>query len=191
MVTITSLRPAGDTFDPTLKNKIKPNFYFTCASFRNYIEGHHEDHEKVSDYKHIAFLTLWLSHFVFCSSSLQMVKKFIAFPTQVHEGRNIYHSKLILAYRYESLGLVYFGLKSITHPYDKLLFSGPMWLLQLWLNATFEPYLNLTIPYDLARKVEDRRVQGTRISFLTPEYTGVCKTSILTLRPLMQFHHKH
>lgn len=55
---ITGLRPTVDIFDHTLKNYIKPNFSFTHASFNPYIQVHYDQTEEVSDYEHIAFLTL-------------------------------------------------------------------------------------------------------------------------------------
>lgn len=59
---VTSLRLTWDTFDPSLKNQTKPNFSLTRPGFSNYIEDQHKDHhEEVSDYKHIAFLTLAIS----------------------------------------------------------------------------------------------------------------------------------
>lgn len=70
MALIYGLRPTCDTFNPTLKSKIKPKFLFTQSGFDNYIEDHHEDTIEVFDYEHISFLTLWLSHFIFCSGSL-------------------------------------------------------------------------------------------------------------------------
>ena len=66
-------------------------------------------------------------------------------------------------------------------PYHKheagsnLLLAGPYWLLQLWLNATFEPSLqtsgnvNKEDPMIAARSIE-----GTRLLLLTPsEYMNL------------------
>lgn len=97
---ITALWPTGETFNLTLKHDIKPNFTFDHTSFRNYIKDHHEKTEEVSDYEHIAFLTLQLSHFIFCSISLQVAKKFILLATQIHDKKDIYLSKMILCCLY-------------------------------------------------------------------------------------------
>lgn len=83
-VLIPGLRPTGETSNPTIKNQIKLNFTFDHPSFNNYIKDYHDKTEEVSNYEHIAFLTLWLSHFTFCSSSLQVAKKFIPLATQIH-----------------------------------------------------------------------------------------------------------
>lgn len=169
VVVITSLRPTGDTFDPTLKNKIKPNFYFTYAGFNAYIYYQHDQAEEVSDSEHISFLTLWISHFILCSSSLQLTKKFITLATQIHKGRNACLIKVILGSLYDSLGLASLELKSITNSKETLLIFGHIWLLQLWLSATFEPSLKVTILSDLARHVEDRRVKGIMLALMTLE----------------------
>lgn len=47
---------------------------------------------------------------------------------------------MILAYLYESLGESVDLLKSYEAG-SILFFAGPLWLLQLWLNATFEASL--------------------------------------------------
>ena len=87
VVVIIGIRTTRETFDPSLKDKTKTNFSFTRPSYSNYIEDQYEDHhEKVSDYEHIIFLTFWLSHLFFCSSSLHVAKKFITLATQIHEG---------------------------------------------------------------------------------------------------------
>lgn len=36
----------------------------------------------------------------------------------------------------------------------KFLIFGPIQLLELWLNATFEPSLEVDVPYDMERKIE-------------------------------------
>lgn len=63
--------------------------------------------------------------------------KLIALATQIIEGKNLCLRKLILGSLYEYLG-IFVCLKSIIQPDDNLLISGPMWRLQLWLNATFD-----------------------------------------------------
>ena len=82
---ITGLSPLGETFDPTLATTNA--FDFKRAGVQNYIEDHcGPDSEEVSDEEHIAFLTLWLSYYLFCSCSLQIAKSYIGLATQIHEG---------------------------------------------------------------------------------------------------------
>lgn len=64
---------------------------------------------------------------------------------------------------YEYLGVVSLELKTIATK-EKDFISGLIWLLQLWLNATFELSLNVSAPTDLARRVE-----GTKLALLTPK----------------------
>lgn len=79
-----------------------------------------------------------------------MDKKFITLANQIHEGRNICLNKLILGSLYESLGIASFELKSINHHDDNILISIPIWILQIWIDATFEPSLKVTILSDSA-----------------------------------------
>jgi hypothetical protein len=46
--------------------------------------------------------------------------------------------------------------------------SRPMWLLQLWLNATFETKLGLIVPSDYQKEVDERLVEGGRLVRLSP-----------------------
>jgi hypothetical protein len=45
--------------------------------------------------------------------------------------------------------------------------AGPFWLLQLWLNATFEKELELFLPADYEVEARRRQVEGTRLVRLT------------------------
>lgn len=91
VVAIIGLRPIWENFNPTIRNKIKLSFSFDHHSFNAYIKDHHDQTEEVSNYEHIDFLTLWLSHFTFCSSYIHMAKKLISLATQFHEGLNMSH----------------------------------------------------------------------------------------------------
>lgn len=69
VTTITGLFPLGEAFDPTLS--AENTFTFGRASLLNYIEDHHnKDSVEVSDKEHIAFLTPWLSYYIFCPGSM-------------------------------------------------------------------------------------------------------------------------
>jgi hypothetical protein len=46
--------------------------------------------------------------------------------------------------------------------------SGPIWLLQLWLNATFEEELRLIVPSEYTEEVDNRMVEGGRLVRLSP-----------------------
>jgi len=73
---ITRLKPTGETFD--LDNCVLDiAFDYRIATFDNYIIDHHDtDTEEVYDEEHIAFLTLWLSMYVFCTRSIQVAKHY-------------------------------------------------------------------------------------------------------------------
>ncbi|WJX34088.1 hypothetical protein P8452_22236 [Trifolium repens] len=101
---ITGLRPIGDHFDPTKTgDKIEVNF--KEATFSKYIaEKMGKAGEEVSHEEHVAFLTLWLSHFVFCSKSLQVARMYIPIAQQINEGRLFSLGRLLLACLYEAMG---------------------------------------------------------------------------------------
>ena len=55
-----------------------------------------------------------------------------------------------------------------------LLLAGPFWLLQLWLNATFESFLPQKPQInEQAPEIARRRVEGTRLALLTPTEDGL------------------
>lgn len=111
---ITGLSPLGETFDPTLSTE--NTFTFGRASLLNYIEDHHnKDSVEVSDEEHIAFLTLWLSYYVFFPGSLQIEKSYIALAIQIHKGQQVSLGKLLLASLYQALGMATPKLKLLAN----------------------------------------------------------------------------
>jgi len=84
---ITRLKTTGEIFNP---DNTSSNFHFDFKrpAFGNYIKDHHNtDSEEVTDKKHVAFLTFWLSIYVFCTRYFQVAKKFRTLAIQLHEGR--------------------------------------------------------------------------------------------------------
>lgn len=163
---ITGLSPLGETFDPTLSTK--NTFTFGQASLLNYIKDYHnKDFVEVSDEEHITFLTLWLSYNIFYPGSLQIAKSYIALAIQIHEGRQIFLGKLLVASLYQALGMATPKLKLLANTPKDLNLSGPLCLLQHWLNATFEYQLGYTMLERLMRLNEDRPIEGARLALTT------------------------
>lgn len=80
---------------------------------------------------------------------------------------------MVLANLYESLGEGVTALKNIRTK-GNVLFSSPFWLLQLWLNASFEACLPTYNPIDAdVAEVRNRRVEGTCLTMLTPSDEGL------------------
>ena len=104
VATITRLRPTGEAFNLYVQFENTINFKVNHAGFAKYIEYYHTKGSEVSDVEHITFLALWLSRCIFCSKSLQASKRFLTLVNQLHSGRNVCLSKLILAGLYEFLG---------------------------------------------------------------------------------------
>jgi hypothetical protein len=164
---ITGLRPTGDHFDPT-KTGDKIELTYRENTFSKYIaENMGKEGEEVSHEEHVAFLTLWLSHFVFCSKSLQVARMFIPMAQQIHEGRIFSLGRLLLATLYEAMGNASDAIKA-SKDGSTVGISGPMWLLQLWLNATFETELGLIVPSDYQKEVDEREIEGQRLVRLAP-----------------------
>ncbi|MCI69348.1 hypothetical protein A2U01_0090610, partial [Trifolium medium] len=69
--------------------------------------------------------------------------------TQIHEGVHFGLGRLILASLYESIGGICDSLRKCGDG-SSFLGVGPIWLLQLWLNATFEHEMELKVSLDYA-----------------------------------------
>ncbi|KAK2421825.1 serine/threonine-protein phosphatase 7 long form protein [Trifolium repens] len=101
---ITGLRPTGPTFDPKYTT-VNHQFDFKVLSLSGFLKNHHDlSSDDVSPEEHIAFLTYWLSHFVLCTSSLQVVKRLVPLAIMLHQGLDVALGRFILASLYDSLG---------------------------------------------------------------------------------------
>ena len=137
IVAITGLSPLGETYYPTLPTNFKSDF--SRPSLTQHSKDHHVKNTKdFCDMEHIAFLTSWLLYYLLCPSTLQIAKDYTNLAIQIHEGRNISLGKLLLAFIYQSMGLASLKVRILYKIPKTLLLSGPLWLLQHWLNATFE-----------------------------------------------------
>lgn len=127
---------------------------------------------------------------MFCSKSLQVAKKYLTLANQLHVKHDVCLSKMILASLYESLGD---GVTQLNNLGGKgnLILSCPFWLLQLWLNATFEASLpNKGFVDEEVEEVKNRGIEGIRLAQLTLNHEGQA------LRPtfmsyIMMFANRH
>lgn len=107
-----------------------------------------------------------------------MAKSFVTLTNQLHAGTNIWLCQLILDTLYESLSLASHAMKSFSstkNPKGTLLLAGPFWLLQLWLNITFEPSLIVNQTDHPAGKPKEWLIEGNRLALLTPADKGLTK----------------
>lgn len=74
-------------------------------------------------------------------------------------GVNVCLDKLILESLYESLG---HASEDLWQGVDSFHIGGPIWILQLWLNATFVDALDVQIPHSI-----EAGVKGTQLSRIT------------------------
>ena len=71
----------------------------------------------------------------------------------IHEGHRLCLAKLIITQHYEEIGSIITKLQTN----ESINLGGPMWFLQLWANAIFEPFLRPFPPIDLPRGLDGPR----------------------------------
>ncbi|XP_050875812.1 uncharacterized protein LOC127079478 [Lathyrus oleraceus] len=111
---------------------------------------------------------------------------------QLHVGHKLCINQMVLSCLYEYLGEGVETLKKIQLG-PNLLLAGPYWLLQLWLNATFETSLS---SHNIINKEDDdiknRRFEGTHLVQLTPndewlnlhkKFTGTDPRKVINVDP--------
>jgi len=173
IVAITGLPPNGEIYNPNLESETQ--FKFDIATYGAYMNEHFDkDTTEVYDEEYIAFLTFWLCHCVFCSSSLQIAKKFVIMVIQIHEGHVFNLSKLLLGSLYGAIGTACQTMNTLAEG-KTLVLSGPWWLLQLWLVATFEKRLKFYTPPFHNYEINGRRIKGVRLANLKKRLT-TCST---------------
>src|SRR4051812_306229 len=177
---IIGIRPTGETFDPNFMDTDTIQFNEATVTYTAFIQQYHnETNPDNSNEEHIAFLALWLSRCIFCSMSIQVAKRYLCMANQLNAGKRLNLSQLILGFLYENLGEATDFVKN--YNIGSLLFAGPLWLLQLWLNATFEahlPFRGVVNEEDL--NIKNRTVEGTRLALITPkEETGKLREHFL------------
>jgi len=103
--------------------------------------------------------------YIFCSRSIKVPKGFKILAIQLHEGRDIYLSKLILGFLYENLNQAVTSIKEYQSR-SSLIIPGPIWLFQLWLLATFRTKLAVFLPTNFTKAYEDRSTEGIGLAML-------------------------
>nr|KYP71758.1 hypothetical protein KK1_011028 [Cajanus cajan] len=167
---ITGLEPTGERFYPDLFEEeisIKEtSISWDKKTYLAFINAHIGDPDTlVSPSEHIAFLMYWLSACVFCTPSLQVPKYYYILAQALHLKKKICLSKLLLASLYTCLDE---ASESLFREFGPRNLSGPLWLLQLWLNAIFEKKLSLTSSFTSTCALE-----GARLTTLTPRKRSV------------------
>src|SRR4051812_8359149 len=108
---------------------------------------------------------------------------------QLHNGKKLNLGQLLLGFLYENLS----EAANLTKNFQSgtLLYAGPFWLLQLWLNATFEAHLPFRGKVEEENdKIRNRTIEGTRLAYLTPqEESGKLQEHFLAY--MMMFAQRH
>nr|KYP59951.1 hypothetical protein KK1_015398 [Cajanus cajan] len=162
---ITGLAPIRDRFYPdAFQEEIsikETSISWDKKTYLAFINAHMgKPDTPVSTLEHIAFLMYWLSACVFCTPSLQVPKYYYVLAQALHLKKKICLSKLLLASLYTCLDEASVSLFRESGPRN---LSGPLWLLQLWLNAILEKKLSLISSFSPVCKLE-----GARLTTLTP-----------------------
>lgn len=111
-----------------------------------------------------------MCRYVFCPCEIQIIKIYLSLATRLNEGVSVYLNKLILVSLYEALG---YATKDLKRGVDIFQNRGRIWLLQLWLNATFAQALDIKI-----HPSTEVGAKGTRFARLThDDGEGVSKAS--------------
>ncbi|XP_020231422.1 protein MAINTENANCE OF MERISTEMS [Cajanus cajan] len=167
---ITGLAPIGDRFYPdAFEEEIsikETSISWDKKTYLALINAHiGKPGTLVSTSEHIAFLMYWLSFCVFCTPSLQVPKYYYILAQALHLKNKICLSKLLLASLYHCLDEASESLFRESGPQN---LSGPLWLLQLWLNAILEKKLSLTSSFAPVCELE-----GARLTTLTPRKRSI------------------
>lgn len=167
---ITGLRPTREDYELNYMDEDTIKLGESKDTYILYTAKHHnKDNGDVLEEEHISFLALWLSRYVFCSKFLQVAKRYFHMANQLNSRRKLGLSQMILSFLYELLD----EFKDFLKTYEKgstLLFTGPFWVLQLWLNATFKiVFPRKDLVDERNEEAKNRDVEGTRLSLLTPQ----------------------
>jgi len=156
---LTGLKPIGQTFNLD-GHILELSFDFSRPAYGNFILHHHVTScPEVSDTEHIAFLTYWLSMYIFCSRSLQIPKIFTILAIQLHEGRDICLGKLILGSLYEHLNQAVVSIKEFQSG-GSLIIPGPVWLFNCGSWLLLERNLHLAFLADFRRHTKKDLSRG-------------------------------
>lgn len=133
---ITGLRPHGRSFNSEDTAPVPLEFKVDDSgkpTYNKFIDHHAKTSGPITKEEHVAFLTFWLSRYIFCSRSMQVAKQFSFLVTQLHRGVRIALGPLLLSNLYTCLTDISTQMTAFdpNNPKKKnILAYGPFWLLQ-------------------------------------------------------------
>lgn len=110
------------------RNIILPSKKLTYSNFIS----HQSKSTDLSDEEHVAFLYYWLSHYFFCTKSLQVTKGYFNLACLLHKGYLVCLSKLFLVSLYDSMGQVATALRSACWSISQFWCCDCNWYLGPW-----------------------------------------------------------
>lgn len=135
---ISGVRPDGVPITPLMLLESSFNIDGCSLSYDPFISFYNQKVGRVSYLKHIAFMTLWLCAFIFCTRSIQVSKSFLSLAILLHEGLCLALGQCILAHLCDFVGEIIDAVKARE---KKTNLDSSMRLLQLWLNTLLKPSL--------------------------------------------------
>ncbi|RYR46661.1 hypothetical protein Ahy_A07g032430 [Arachis hypogaea] len=144
--------------------QLKRHYNVVLTSFYSDFIAHNMGAEsaKINDNEHVAFLFYWLNDVLLCSRSVQMSKFYLPLATLLHEEKSLNLAKLLLGHIFEELGQFVCDLRD-----NKIISTGgPLWLIQLWLNAVFENFMTKSD----SGNTDKQYIDGFRLSVFKPNF---------------------
>lgn len=118
----------------------QPCFWFLQREFWHFYSGSPRFDRRYRWSRAYSVLNLLVEPLCLLPPGDQILKMFVPLATQLHEQRKVYLNKLILCGIYKSLWIS--SRQILDSPcFNTIQIGGPIWLLQMWLNATFVPNL--------------------------------------------------
>ena len=155
---LTGLNIAGhiNPFSLLVKPTVKLDSIRT-RGWSQYITNYKTDTMSVSDKEHIAFLNVWLDKYLFCGHACSPTSNYLTLAEKIPVKSKIPLGKILPGALYSLLNRVSHHLmENKTIP----TITGPLWLLQLWLNLHLHklvaPLINLSFPSEYLEEHEDQ-----------------------------------
>jgi hypothetical protein len=108
-----------------------------CTNWGAYLNQYIKTKGPVTEKEHIAFLNLWLEHFIFCGPSLAPTKNYLSLAYELAKDNTIGLGKLFLGEVYRYLHLMSSSLLS----QKKFRTGGPWWFISLWAHLYFQNHI--------------------------------------------------
>ncbi|KAK4730805.1 hypothetical protein R3W88_023793 [Solanum pinnatisectum] len=143
IVALTGLRPHGEEVSSILGMAVSTchfphhgTIYYNSIVYNKYLDVSKAETD-VTEEEHISFLFTWLSHHLFCDSSVNMIKQCTKLAYSLAAGRKLAFAPFVLSNLYHGCTEIIMG--------RFLNERGPFWILQFWLQSYFPEFRPSTL----------------------------------------------